>query len=225
VSHHSTGEELKIPPDTPAREGGESEATLRQRIFSAAEEAFQAQGFHVATMDAIARRAGCSKKTIYKLFASKEELFFGLLDRAKGEVCQVPVDRLKPPEAALVEFLEEIGRFILRDSAIALTRMAMAEYTHSPALLTAAERRGSGNARLALEDYLEQLDRAGLYEIGDPDQAARILMGMALGAFHHELLLGLVTAFPPEVVRQRIERSVRIFLQGTARSPVGPRPE
>jgi AcrR family transcriptional regulator len=197
--------------------GEEGEAAMRARIFSAAEAAFTADGFHVATMDAIARRAGCSKKTIYKLFASKEELFFGLLDRSKTVVCQVRIDRAKEPEAALVEFLEECSRSLLSSDSITLLRMMMAEYTHSPALLEAAEGRGAGSARLALEGYLEELERSGRHEIGDPQQAARMLMGMALGAFHHELLIGVSASFPPEVVRERIVRAVRIYLRGTTR--------
>ncbi|MFH5925704.1 TetR/AcrR family transcriptional regulator [Roseomonas xinghualingensis] len=197
--------------------GEEGEAAMRDRIFSAAETAFTADGFHVATMDAIARRAGCSKKTIYKLFGSKEDLFFGLLARSKDVVCQVQIDRQKEPEAALTEFLEESSRILLSSASISLFRMTMAEYTHSPVLLEAAEGRGAGTARLALESYFEELEQSGRYDVGDPQQAARMLMGMALGAFHHELLIGVATAFPPEVVRERIVRAVRIYLRGTAR--------
>ena len=134
-----------------------AEAAARARIFSAAEAAFTANGFHVATMDDIARRAGCSKKTIYKFFGSKEDLFFGLMDHSKAVVSQVGIDRSKGPEAALVEFLEETGRIMLSQDAISRRRMIMAEYTHSPALLAAAERRGEGTARLAVEPYLAEL--------------------------------------------------------------------
>ncbi|MBO1074547.1 TetR/AcrR family transcriptional regulator [Roseomonas marmotae] len=194
-----------------------AEAAARARIFSAAEAAFGADGFHVATMDDIARRAGCSKKTIYKFFSSKEDLFFGLLERSKEVVRRVRIDRSKEPEAALVEFLEEIGRIILSSGSISRRRMIMAEYTHSPALLAAAERRGEGTARLALEAYLSELERTGRHEIGEPGEAAQMLMGMALGAFHHQLLLGVTSALPPEVVRNRIAKAVRIYLLGTAR--------
>ena len=207
--------------NSPPREDGPETAPTRARIIAAAEAAFLADGFHATTMDAIARRAGCSKKTIYKLFASKEDLFFGLLERMKDEVCQVLVDRSKPPEAALIEFLEESGRFILRESAVSTLRMLLAEYTRSPALLAAAEGRGAGTARLALEGYLEDLERSGGYEIGSPGDAARMLMGMAVGAFHHEMLIGVTPSVPSEALRYRIVRAVRIFLRGTARPEVG----
>lgn len=190
---------------------------MRARIFAAAEAAFSAEGFHVATMDGIARRAGCSKKTIYKLFGSKEDLFLGLLDRSKEAVHRIRIDRAKEPEAALAEFLEESSRVILSPGAVSRRRMIMAEYTHSPALLAAAERRGTGTARLALEAYLAELERGGGHEIGDAREAAQMLMGMALGAFHHRLLLGVIPAPPAEAVRRRIARAVRIYLRGTRR--------
>jgi hypothetical protein len=42
-----------------------------------------------------------------------------------------------------------------------------------------------------------------------------MLMGMALGSFHHEMLIGVTTSVPQEVLRERILRAVRIFLRGT----------
>jgi AcrR family transcriptional regulator len=196
------------------------EDDARARIFSAAEAAFTADGFHVATMDNIARRAGCSKKTIYKFFSSKEDLFFGLIEQSREMVHKVQIDRSKETEAALVEFLEESSRIMLSRNAISRRRMIMAEYTHSPALLAAAERRGTGTARLALASYLGELERSGRYEIGDPREAAHMLIGMALGAFHQRLLLGVTSSLSPEVIRERIVKAVRIYLRGTARPEV-----
>jgi AcrR family transcriptional regulator len=190
--------------------------TQRRRIFAAAEAEFRAHGFHLTTMHAIARRAACSKKTIYKLFTSKEDLFFGLLDLAKVEVHRLEIDRALPPQAALTAFLNEAARLLLDESAIASMRMAMAEYTHSPALLEAAEHHGSHNLRLALEDYMEELERSGAFRFGQSADAARMLMGMAIGAFHHELLLGIVPHFPDEVLHARIEKAASIFLKGCA---------
>jgi len=206
-----------VLPEQPPCVGEGTDSIARARIFSAAEAAFTADGFHVATMDDIARRAGCSKKTIYKFFSSKEDLFFGLIDHSKEAVSQVQIDRSKEPEAALVEFLEKSGRIILDGNAISRRRMIMAEYTHSPALLAAAERRGAGTARLALESYLGELEMSGWHEIGDPREAAHMLMGMALGAFHHRMLLGITSSLSPEEVRERIVKAVRIYLRGTVR--------
>ncbi|ONG58896.1 hypothetical protein BKE38_01455 [Pseudoroseomonas deserti] len=200
----------------PALDGGGApvECALRGRVVAAAAAEFRARGFHLATMDAIARGAGCSKKTIYKHFASKDDLFFALQDQREDAFLRIRIDHALPPAEALGGFLRAVAALLLSDQAIAGIRMALAEYTHSPALLDAAERRGVGKARSALEDYLEALERQGGHRFGPPPEAARLLMGMAIGAFHHEQLMGFVPHFPQEVVEARIDRAIAIFLNG-----------
>jgi AcrR family transcriptional regulator len=57
----------------------DSSAT-RQFILSAADELFYAEGFHPVTVDAIAEKAGVTKKTLYYHFRSKDELIAAYLD-------------------------------------------------------------------------------------------------------------------------------------------------
>src|SRR5580698_4504059 len=52
-----------------------TEDARRQSLLKAAEELFMDQGFGAASMDAVAKRAGVSKKTIYCFFDNKEKLF------------------------------------------------------------------------------------------------------------------------------------------------------
>ncbi|WP_159995233.1 TetR/AcrR family transcriptional regulator [Roseomonas sp. 18066] len=202
------------PPLVPTMVGAPADCALRQRVVAAAAAEFRARGFHLATMDAIARGAGCSKKTIYKHFASKEDLFLALQDLRDDAFLRIGIDHAAAPAEALGRFMREVAALLLSDQAIAGIRMALAEYTHSPALLDAAERRGVSKARFALEDYLEALERRGLYAFGPPHEAARLLMGMAIGAFHHEQLMGFVAHFPQAVVEARIDRAIAIFLNG-----------
>ena len=185
----------------------------RRRIVAAAEAAFVAQGFRLTTMDMVARGAGCSKKTLYKLFDSKEELFQELLTTSRRAFERLPVDAALPPERALEAFLADLAAMILRDSHIALTRIAVAEAGQLPRPL-AAPAGEPEIARLALGEYLAELDRSGAYDVADPAEAARMLIGMALGAFHHELLAGLEARVPEEALARRIRASVRIFLRG-----------
>ena len=61
---------------SPHELGGKAEA-----ILAAAEHAFLAGGFGAVTMDAVARRAGASKATVYAHFTGKEELFGAVVAR------------------------------------------------------------------------------------------------------------------------------------------------
>jgi AcrR family transcriptional regulator len=56
------------------------ESTSREQLLAAASRVFAREGYHGASMSAIAAEAGFSKGALYWSFASKEELFFALLD-------------------------------------------------------------------------------------------------------------------------------------------------
>ncbi|HPU98849.1 MAG TPA: TetR/AcrR family transcriptional regulator [Candidatus Hydrogenedentes bacterium] len=60
----------------------------RNRIFAAALEIFSEQGFHNATMDQVAERAGVAKGTVYRYFSSKEELLRELFREAARELAE-----------------------------------------------------------------------------------------------------------------------------------------
>lgn len=52
----------------------------RERLLDAAAAVFSRRGYRAASVDEIAREAGFSKGAVYWHFASKEDLFFALLD-------------------------------------------------------------------------------------------------------------------------------------------------
>lgn len=52
----------------------------REQLLGAARRAFVEQGYHATAMDDIAERAGVSKPVLYQHFASKHDLYLGLVD-------------------------------------------------------------------------------------------------------------------------------------------------
>ena len=62
---------IETTPDSP----GERRARTQARLIKAAREAIAEKGFHRATLDEIAARAGLTKGAIYDNFATKDELF------------------------------------------------------------------------------------------------------------------------------------------------------
>ena len=54
-------------------------ARTRERLLSAAREAIAEKGFHRATLDEIAARAGLTKGAIYDNFESKDQLFLAVV--------------------------------------------------------------------------------------------------------------------------------------------------
>ena len=57
-----------------------SSPSTRDRILAAAAKLFYAEGLHAVTVDAVAERAGVTKKTVYYHFRSKDDLIAGYLD-------------------------------------------------------------------------------------------------------------------------------------------------
>jgi len=58
----------------------------RERVLEAALGVFSEKGFHVATMDEVAERAGVGKGTLYRHFANKETLFTELVRQRLEEL-------------------------------------------------------------------------------------------------------------------------------------------
>lgn len=63
-------------------------AESRRRALAAAEEAFAAQGFHGASLSAIARAAGLSNPGLIHHYPTKAALYLALLDQVGGDICE-----------------------------------------------------------------------------------------------------------------------------------------
>jgi AcrR family transcriptional regulator len=71
--------------ERPRPRGRPRRAAARREIMDAALELLAERGFQAATMDAIAARAGVGKNTIYRRWASKEELIADTLRELTAE--------------------------------------------------------------------------------------------------------------------------------------------
>ena len=75
-------ESTDISQANPARMTREqSKANTRERLLAAARSAFASSGFHGASVDEIASRAGFSTGALYSNFDGKEDLFLVLMER------------------------------------------------------------------------------------------------------------------------------------------------
>src|SRR5262249_52878962 len=82
---------MPLEPLTPERR----REMTRSHLLEAAAEVFQEQGFHGATLDEVARRAGFTKGAVYSNFKSKDDLFLAVMD-----------DRIERQFAVAAEVLE-----------------------------------------------------------------------------------------------------------------------
>ena len=143
---------------------------LRRHILFAAKDVFLETGYERASMDAVAARAGTSKRSLYARFESKDKLFLAVLNLVRD----LYLGRLKTPGAYAGEPVEAVtlfcGRFLqlmVWEPQLRTCRLSIAEAERLPGsssayfdamFLTTGER---------LSGYL-----AEQYELGHADAAA-----------------------------------------------------
>jgi TetR/AcrR family transcriptional regulator, mexJK operon transcriptional repressor len=146
ITRHLPG----IITDADRRRGGrpsrEEAALLSERILDAATELFLGEGYGATSIEAIAQRAGISKRTFYHRFPDKAALFAAVVHRI--------IEGLRPPAgttlyegSGLDEILGQLARLLLRAAlapmALALNRLMIAEAQRFPELAAIAAREGS----------------------------------------------------------------------------------
>src|SRR6266481_8202617 len=102
----------------------------RRIIYEAARHEFAGGGYAATSMETVARRAGVSTKTLYRLIPNKAALFEGMvsdrLDRFVSEVNLHAGDHAEI-EQALVAALIACAELALDEEIIALQRMLLQE--------------------------------------------------------------------------------------------------
>ena len=158
------------------RRGRPRRAEADTAIVSATLELLAEHGFQETTMDAIAARASVAKNTIYRRWASKEELLAVALEELVGP--PVEVDE----RAGIDVFLREHSRDIARTLADPLVRRILpdlvGELHRNRAFAVAVADRLVRPRRVAIVDRLRRaLEHGELGHEVDADLVADLLVG------------------------------------------------
>ncbi len=186
----------------------------REDIVQAAIEVFERDGFDRASMEEISRVAAVSKRTLYKYFPSKEEIFTEIFDRilhAVREATVLPYDSLEP----LAKSLETLGRRMIESirapESMRMVRVAASRFLHSPeaaaGLRVAHERSKEG-----LVSWIRAAKRDGRLSVDKPKEAAMQFAGL-IGEFAFwPQVLGSEPPLPPSRLKQVVRNAAAIFL-------------
>lgn len=176
----------------------------RLLILSAADAVFREKGFAATSVEEVANRAGLTRKTVYNLFASKEEIASQLIARAEANDAPYR-DRMKAGTGA-VDLLE----IVLLDSASwclanpALAKLALAP-AERPSLAPPSDR---PSFQRLVRDILVLGQRQGVIrKDDDPDFMALILLGI-----YGQAMLSVLAGRRFAV--DEIRRIVRIVVEG-----------
>jgi AcrR family transcriptional regulator len=128
----------------------------RERILAVARELFYQRGIHAVGVDAIAEAAGTNKMTLYRHFASKDELVAACLRELAAETDAewgaVAAAHPGDPKGELTAWLEHIGQWFIRESgrgcALANAAIELPDQDH-PARQVIKQHKSAVRERLA----------------------------------------------------------------------------
>ncbi|MER8749007.1 TetR/AcrR family transcriptional regulator [Mesorhizobium sp. M1050] len=147
------------------------------------------------TMTAVARRASCSKETLYKWFGDRDGLLTATVQWQASKVRVAPVDGkgldLDSLTASLERFASDWLKVISSDTSIALNRVAVGHAGSGNDNLGAVVLE-NGRFALAkrLKPVLEAGRQAGWLDFADAETAFRTFFGLVARDVQIRLLLG-----------------------------------
>ena len=165
----------------------------------------------------LARRAGVSTKTLYRLIPNKDALFEGMvsdrLDRFVSEVNLHAGDDIDIEEA-LCAALIACADLALDEEVIELQRMVLQEAGKFSDIAGTFYRNAIQRTVVALADWLRMQQKRGLIELDDVDEAAGMLLGMVSSAPRRAALFGRVPLPSRSQIEARVRSCAAIFLHG-----------
>ena len=189
----------------------------RQIIYEAARHAFADGGYAATSMEAVARRAGVSTRTLYRLIPNKVSLFDGMvtdrLDRTLASVDLNAIDHAEIEEA-LYAALMACAELTLDEEVIALQRMVLQEAGKFSDIAGMFYKNGIQRITAALADWLRVQQKRGLIDLDDIDEAAGMLLGMVASAPRRAAMFGGVPLPPRSQIEARVRRCAALFLRG-----------
>lgn len=217
---HCCSAKKSLQCDKPAS-GRAARLSLAERetlILDATERLLADKGLAGASMGAIARAAGMSKRTLYAVFTSREQLFEALVRRARAVFVRPldAADRAMPLAARLHRLLEVQIRESAWAAPMIILRAVVAEAASHPEVARLLLTQGIDVCRELVTAELEHARSRGELDCADVPAAARLLCDMAYASPLEQLLDPERQPPAPEQRRARLDLAIRVFLAGFA---------
>jgi AcrR family transcriptional regulator len=189
----------------------------RRIIYEAARHECAGNGYAATSIETVARRAGVSTKTLYRLIPNKAALFEGMvsdrLDRFVSEVNLRAADHADV-EQALAAALIACAELALDEETIALQRMVLQEAGKFSVVAGMFYKNAIQRTVAALADRLRVQQKRGLIALDNVDEAAGMLLGMVTSAPRRAALFGGVPLPSRSQIKARARACAALFLRG-----------
>src|ERR1700761_7942259 len=188
----------------------------RQMIYEAARHQFADNGYAATSMETVARGAGVSTKTLYRLVPNKAALFEGMVsDRLERFLSAVNLEAIDHAEIdeALYAALLACADLALDKEVIALQRMVLQE-TGKADLAGTFYQNGMARNIAVLADWLRTQQKRKLITLDNAEEAAGFLLGMVVFAPQRAAVFGGVPLPSKRQIEKRVRSCVALFLRG-----------
>lgn len=197
-----------------------SDDAERQRVVRSARDLFLDVGYGATTMDVVAARCGVSKRTLYRLFPAKIDLFRAMAADHRRSMLALPRD--PGEDLPLADALAAIFRLdidpIDNRERLAFIRLVLADSDRFSEIGEMIVQEGAGPMLRLLEAWLADQQAKGRIRAFPADALARMLMDMIFSV--------LIKRFPGDQLltleaRARHARlCLDIFLEGAVAKAV-----
>jgi AcrR family transcriptional regulator len=197
-----------------------SDAETRHLIAEAARYEFTTHGYAGACIDDVAKRAGVSKKTLYRLVPAKADLFkASVTDRIARFMLAVDEEMIALHDlvTALERLMTEFGNLTLSAETIAIQRLVIAESDRFPELAASFYTDAILATQAVLERFLARQCARGSIALDDPHAAAGMLRGMMIMEPQRAVMIGRAPVPSAAEIAARARVCVGIFLRGCLR--------
>jgi AcrR family transcriptional regulator len=191
-------------------------AAARERILTAAFEAFMERGYAATSTLEIATRARVSKRELYALVGNKQKILITAIG-ARAKRLQAPADMpMLRDRATLAQVLTAFGIQLVREVSdpvvVAVFRLAIAEAVQAPEVARTLDSLGRETSRAALRHIMSESRDAGLID-GRPADLAEQFAGLLWRDLMISLLLGVADRPNPRAIEARAADAAEAFLR------------
>ena len=182
-----------------------------------------ARGYAGAVMNDVARGAGVSKRTLYRLVPTKADLFRTVLADRVDRFLHIAADAdaLGALPGALERILTEMGLLAMSPEAVTIHKLVIAESDRFPELAASFHTGAIARTLDMLSGYLRAQAERGLLAVGEPALAGSLLHGMMLEP-QRAVMMGRAPPPSPAEVAARARACVSLFLHGCGGLPARP---
>jgi len=192
-------------------------ASKREAILAASVELFNAKGYEMTSMDAVAARAGVSKTTVYTHFGDKLALYRAMAERAVTlldvDFDAFRLDKERPPAVKLAALATMLVGALTSDTFLAFHRVMILEGSESPEL---TERLVPGEPYVVdvIAEILTEDAILHDYEISEPRAYAALFVRLAATTFEIDALLDKNFRPDTDVISAHSAWVTYMFLKG-----------